>query len=77
VRNFNLVSRLGGRIIGSGYNHDRVCINGQDVPSVHAEIDVLHDKTLKETKGMTLATIQVRHFFCLDPFVRRLTNSES
>lgn len=41
----------GGKIVGSGYNQDRTCLNGLFVTSMHAEISALKDKTLNATSG--------------------------
>jgi tRNA(Arg) A34 adenosine deaminase TadA len=41
----------GGKIVGSGYNQDRTCLNGLFVTSLHAEISALKDKSLTATAG--------------------------
>lgn len=44
----------GGRVVGSGFNQDRTCLNGLFVTSVHAEINALKDKTLTATTGTSV-----------------------
>jgi deoxycytidylate deaminase len=52
----------GGRVISTGYNTPRTCINGKDIPSLHAEIAVLQDRSITATKGADLFIVRLNTF---------------
>eukprot|EP01125_Pyxidicula_operculata_P017716 TRINITY_DN6239_c0_g1_i1.p1 TRINITY_DN6239_c0_g1~~TRINITY_DN6239_c0_g1_i1.p1 ORF type:complete len:119 (+),score=7.04 TRINITY_DN6239_c0_g1_i1:136-492(+) len=49
----------GGSVISKGYNKSRSCINGKEVPSMHAEILALQNRRLNHIKGSSMFLVRI------------------